>query len=230
MVIFHIVWLCVYVLFYTLFYGIFGSIRRKRRKDPCTLIPVRSTLRRQVGWVQRTNGSIENETTPGHVSTSEMDSHADTGVAGANFYPLAFTGEVFDVSPFSETYEATTNISIATCATVVTDPDTGKKYLLVFLQMLWFGSSMPISLIQPNQCCAFGVEICDDPTDSSPSLGMQLSEDFLLPFQANGPTMLFTSRCTTREEIGRLPHFVVNEDDWDPSSPIFDEVGQYTEE
>ena len=59
---------------------------------------------------------------------------------------------------------------------------------------------------------------------------MQLSEDFLLPFQAKGPTMLFTSRCPTGEEIGHLPHFVVNEDDWDPSSLIFDEVGQYTEE
>ena len=86
---------------------------------------VRSTLQRQVGWVQHTNGSIENETTPGHVSTLEIDIHADTGVAGANFYPLAFTGEVCDVSPFSETYKATTNIPMATCATVVTDLDTG---------------------------------------------------------------------------------------------------------
>ena len=89
---------------------------------------------------------------------------------------------------------------------------------------------MPILLIQLNQCCAFGVEICNNPTDSSCSLRMQVSEDFLLPFQAKVPTMLFTSRCPTGEEIGRLLHFVVNEDDWDPSSPIFDDVGQYTEE
>ena len=127
MVIFHIVWLCVYVLFYTLFYGIFGSIRRKRRKDPRTLMPVRSTLRQQVGRVQRTNGSIENETTPGHVSTSERDSHADTGVAGTNFYSLAFTGEVCDVSPFLESYEAMANTPIETCATVVTDRIPGSN-------------------------------------------------------------------------------------------------------
>ena len=230
MVIVRIVWLCIYVFFYTFFNGIFGRIRRKRREDPRTLMPVRSTLRRQVGRVQRTNGSIENETTPGHVSTSELYSHADTGVASTNFYPLDFIGGVNDVSPFSETYEAMTNIPIATCAAVVMDPDTGKEYLLVFHQMLWFGSSMPISLIQTNQCSAFGVEICDNPTDSSRSLGMQLSEDFLFPFQAKGPTMLFTSRCPTGEEIGRFPHFVGTEDDWDPSGPIFDEVGQYTEE
>ena len=159
-----------------------------------------------------------------------MDSHADTGVAGANLYPLAFTGEVCDVSPLSETYKATKNIPIETCATVVTETDTGKEYLLVFHQMLWFGSNMSISLIQPNQCLAFGVEICDDPTDLSSILGMQLSEDFLLPFQAKGPMILLTSRCPTGEEIGRLPHFVVTEDDWDPSSPIFDKFGQYTEE
>ena len=64
--------------------------------------------------------------TAGHSSTTEIDNHADTFVAGANFHPIAFSGEVCNVSPLWDNYEATMNVPIATCATIVTHPDTGE--------------------------------------------------------------------------------------------------------
>ena len=70
-------------------------------------------------------------TTPGHSLTSEIDNHTDTSVAGANFHPIFFSGEVCDISPFSDKYEATMNVPIATCATIVTHPDTGKELVLI---------------------------------------------------------------------------------------------------
>ena len=75
-------------------------------------------------------------TTPGHSSTTEIDSHADTSVAGANFRPIAFSGEVCNVSPFLDKYEATMNVPIAMCSTIVTHPDTVKECVLVINQML----------------------------------------------------------------------------------------------
>ena len=86
--------------------------------------------------------------------TTEIDNHTDTSVAGANFHPIAFSGEVCDVSPFSDKYEATMNVPIATCATIMNHPDTGEERILIISKMLWFGNQMPILLLQPNQCRA----------------------------------------------------------------------------
>ena len=91
-------------------------------------------------------------TTPGHSSTTEIDNHADNSVECANFHPVAFSGEVCDVSPFSDKYEATMNMPIATCTIIVIIPDTGEERVLIINQMLWFGNQMPMLLLQPNQC------------------------------------------------------------------------------
>ena len=140
-------------------------------------------------------------TTPGHNLTTDIDNHTDTSVAGANFYPIAFSGEVCNISPLSDKYEATMNVPIATCATIVTHPDTGEELILIINQMIWFGNQMPMLLLQTNQCRAYGIDLSDDPTDPNRTLGIRVSEDFFLPFQAKGPTMLFTSRCRTGEEL-----------------------------
>jgi hypothetical protein len=42
----------------------------------------------------------------------EIDNHADTCCFGANFTPLYFTGQVCDVSPFTDTYDALQNIEV----------------------------------------------------------------------------------------------------------------------
>ena len=143
-------------------------------------------------------------TTPGHSSTTDIDNHADTYVAGANFHPIAFSGEVCDVSPFSDKYSATMNVPIAMSSTIVTHPDTGEERVLIINQMLWFGNQMSMLLLQPNQCRAYGINLSGDPTDPNQTLGIRVSEDFFLPFQAKGPTMLFTSKCPTGEELYKI--------------------------
>ena len=47
----------------------------------------------------------------------ELDSHADTTVAGANYIILSYTGKECDVTPYRDDYEAVTNIPIVTAAT-----------------------------------------------------------------------------------------------------------------
>ena len=51
---------------------------------------------------------------------SELDSHADTCVAGANCTILAYTGKECDVSPYQDDYEAATKVPIVHAATAWT--------------------------------------------------------------------------------------------------------------
>eukprot|EP00536_Pseudo-nitzschia_multiseries_P018822 jgi/Psemu1/57494/gm1.57494_g len=72
----------------------------------------------------------------------ELDSHADTTATGSNMIllnPDQVTTHV-DVAPFSEEYKPIKKVPIGSCATAWTDPSTGKVYIIIFHQALYFGS------------------------------------------------------------------------------------------
>jgi hypothetical protein len=50
---------------------------------------------------------------------TELDSHADTCVAGPNFWFLSGPGETVSVSPFFTELTSLSDVPIGTCATVV---------------------------------------------------------------------------------------------------------------
>ena len=87
-----------------------------------------------------------------------MDTQEDTCCAGANWTPMHYTGEICEVSPFLNTYALVQEIPVARCCTVWID-DEVKEYLLVGYNMLWFGTAMENSLINPNQIRAYGISI-----------------------------------------------------------------------
>jgi hypothetical protein len=84
------------------------------------------------------------------------------------------------VTPHIDEYEPRRNVPVAKCATVYTCDD-GQSYLFVADQVLWFGASMPNSLINPHQICAFGLLLCDDPWDPNREIGMDTGK-FFVPF------------------------------------------------
>ena len=53
------------------------------------------------------------------MSRNEMDTMADTSCAGSNWSVLEWMGHSCDVYPFNEQYEATKDVPIATCATLI---------------------------------------------------------------------------------------------------------------
>jgi hypothetical protein len=55
----------------------------------------------------------------------ELDSHADTCVAGANCVILEETNQLVNVSAFSEHLDTMKNVPIVTMATAYNDPNTG---------------------------------------------------------------------------------------------------------
>ena len=152
---------------------------------------------------------------------TEIDNHADTICFGSNFRPIYYTASVATVSPFLSEYESQMDVPIVTAATAY-ETGEGETIILVFGQGLWFGDKMERSLINPNQCRAFGIRICDDPTDPHRKLGIELNDNYFVPMQMDGTTCGFTTRCPSNEELDSCRTFVCSDEQtWDPNADNF---------
>ena len=152
---------------------------------------------------------------------TEMDSHADTHCFGRNFRPLFWTGEECTVAPFLDEYNEQLNIPICTGATAYT-AENGEVFILVFGQGLWFGNRMRKSLINPNQCRHYGIELCDDPTDPNRRLGIKLGDDNFIPLSMDGTICGFVTRYPTNKELEECTHIELSDPHhWDPSTNLF---------
>ena len=120
-----------------------------------------------------------------------IDNHADTTCFGKNFRVTSFTSEICSVSPFLSEYDSVTDVPMCTAATAV-DLESGETIILELGQCLWFGERMEHLLIHPNQCRSFGISLCDDPTDQHRKLGIELSDDYVVPFYMRGNACYFT--------------------------------------
>ena len=70
---------------------------------------------------------------------SELDSHADTTVGGANCVLLSVGNETATVHSFSEESKPFKNVPIGTIATAWVDPKTAETFILEFPESLYFG-------------------------------------------------------------------------------------------
>lgn len=154
-----------------------------------------------------------------YVSNIEMDNHADTHCFGKNFTPILWTSEKCNVSGFTSTMPAIESVPICTACTAYDDPVTGATIILEFPQGLWLGEHMNHSLINPNQCRAFGVMICDDPFDPNRSLSISHPDHHCsIPLRLQGPNVVLTTRAPSLEEINTSPYrLVMNDEWWDPT-------------
>jgi hypothetical protein len=152
----------------------------------------------------------------------ELDTHADTCVAGSNTAVLDLTGKVVSVSPFCDTeYESIADIPVATVATAYDCPTTGKTFILVINEALYFGDRMKNTLLCPNQLRANGVQVHDCPkqydTSSRHSIYVTGSE-LEIPLSLRGVISGFTSRLPTQSELDDFNSHVelTSEVEWDP--------------
>ena len=94
----------------------------------------------------------------------ELDTHADTCVAGSNTVVLDLTGKVASVSSFCDSeFQALEDVPIATVATAFDCAVTGKTHVLIFNEALYFGDRMKHSLLCLNQLRVNGLTINDCP-------------------------------------------------------------------
>jgi hypothetical protein len=78
----------------------------------------------------------------------ELDSHADTCVAGANTILVSTDGRTVNVYSFAA--DKTPSVTIAAFTTLWEAPD-GEKYVLIIHEALYFGDRLLSSLLTPNQ-------------------------------------------------------------------------------
>jgi hypothetical protein len=171
--------------------------------------------KRVIRQVKRGYGDVTpHDTIAGVIARNEMDTHADTSCAGANWKLEETTDEVCEVTPFLDSYAPVKEIMVARCSTVWTSPDTGREYLLVGDQMLWFGTQMSHSLINPNQIREYGIPVYDDPYNMD-QFGIDGHETFI-PFNTTGTIVHFESRVPTDWESRNLPVLLLTGEQWDP--------------
>ena len=127
-------------------------------KRPRRLSCIVSSMRRRKKSKPGVNTSL-----PSH-GRIELDSHADTVVLGSNCVILHHTGKVCEVSPYTDEYDAITDVPVIRGATLWTDQHTNNEYILVFNEALWMGDTLTHSLINPNQLRAFGMLVQEIPT------------------------------------------------------------------
>ena len=148
-----------------------------------------------------------------------MDTHANTSCVGANWSLMELTGELCDVNPFLASYQPVQSVPVARCCTVWTDQADGAEYLLVADQMLWFGTQMPNSLLNPNQLRAHGIGVYDDPFDTDHDFGID-SDLAFIPFNTTRTIVYFESRVPTEWEKTHLPIILLTNEDWNPSQEM----------
>ena len=187
-------------------------------RGKASIFKISTSNRRFIRQVKRNRKKMDRFIDP---LPCEIDNHADTTCFGKNFRVISFTSEVCSVSPYLSEYDSLEDIPICTAATAV-ELDSGETIILQFGQGLWFGNRMEHSLINPNQCRSYGIRFCDDPTDEYRKLGMELSDDYVVPFSMKGTTCYFQSRSPSLSEIETCRTFQVSDpDNWDPTSEMF---------
>lgn len=151
----------------------------------------------------------------GKVALNELDTAADTCCAGINHRALSFTGQTCEVNGFKDGMSIS-DIPVAQTATAFIDEETGITYILIFNEVLYFGSMMDHSLINPNQCRAFEISISDNPYDKSRVLGID-HDDVFVPFETKGSKVCFKTSVPTDYQLNNCPHIIMTDDkEWDP--------------
>ena len=143
----------------------------------------------------------------------ELDSHADTVVLGSNCVVFHHAGKDCEVSPFTDEYDAITDVPVVRGATLWTDQHINNEYILVFNEALWMGDTLTHSLINPNLLRAFGTLVQDNPYHKGP-LGIKPPPyDFEIPLSTAGTIIYTNSRAPTQSELAALTFIVLTSSD-----------------
>jgi transposase InsO family protein len=157
----------------------------------------------------------------------ELDSHADTCVAGDNTLLISHNDQRVSVNAYSDELKPLKGILVATVATLYQDAATGDSCILIIHQALYFGKRLQSSLLNPNQLRHAGLVVEDVPRqfDRLSSHSIYIPEHKVrIPLQLEGIISGFESRAPTWEEYndGDIPHYEITScDPWLPASDEF---------
>jgi hypothetical protein len=137
----------------------------------------------------------------------ELDSHADTCVAGSNFILLEEPIRTVNVHAYSPELAPLRGIPVGTAATVWVDPLNGQSYLLVLNECLFFGDRLNHSLLCPNQLRCNGLIVEDIPKQFSSSSMHSIFDPISrvrIPLHLRGAISYFESHPPTSDDVANL--------------------------
>ena len=157
----------------------------------------------------------------------ELDSHADTCVAGDNTLLISENNTTCNVNGYCSELATLKDIPLGTVATAWEDPNSGKTTLLIIQAALYFGDRMDSSLLNPNQLRTNGLIVEDVPlqfnTGSTHSI-YDLRTKLRIPLTLRGFVSGFETRKPTTDEFNNLPRVELTApDEWMQRSAIFED-------
>jgi hypothetical protein len=203
-----------------------GSVMSRRRIN-AILSTARKTMTHPQG--QRNVANISTMHHDGVYGQCELDSHADTCVAGQNCIVVEYTDQVTNVSAFSPDFDILQDVPIVTAATAYDDPHSGITTILILGQALWMPDKVTHTLICPNQLRQNGITVDDVPVHLAPwnrpsthSIICPDDDNFTIPLSLQGPISYFPTRAPTQEELDTCLRInLTDESLWDPHSDTF---------
>jgi hypothetical protein len=158
-------------------------------------------------------------------TTCELDSHADTSVAGSIFILLEEPTRTVDVFGISPELPLIKNVPIATAGTAWVDPKSGQSYLLILNECLFMGETRKHSLLNPNQLCCNGLIVQDTPTMFDPTSTHSIydpASGIRIPLDMNGVISYFPTYAPTLEEANLTKPIVLTSNaNWAAVSAAF---------
>jgi ribosomal protein L19E len=218
----------------------FGRGAHKKKKVTISAAarvePTRTTQRHVMMARSTFRYVMDTSQSQGAEGRSELDTHADTCVAGSNTVVLDLTGnKTVSVAPFCESeFDPMKDVPIATVATAYDCPMTGRTYVLVINEAIYLGGKMDHTLLCPNQLRPNGLRVNDCPKqfDATSDHSIHVPEsNFVIPLSMRGVISGFHTRVPTAQELEDLSIHVelTSETEWDPYSMTFEDVESTTE-
>jgi hypothetical protein len=134
---------------------------------------------------------------------------------------MYYTNRACDVMPYSDDYDAKTDVPIVTACTAYQHPETGQVYILILNEALWFGDKdgMDHTLLNPNQMRNYQIDVFDNAWDRTNPLIIDTQADLQIPMKTKGTVIYFTTWAPTRSEIDEYPHIQLSSaTEWNPST------------
>ena len=159
--------------------------------------------------------SANKKGTPFH-GRSDLDSCADTTVARKNCVILCYTDCRCDVAPLSDKYMPMKDVPILSAATGYMSAN-GQNYILVFNKALYI-KEMQHTLINPNQCRHFGVEVQDNPYNANkPMATSSPDSEFTACLQLEGTVVFLNTWYPSQKYLESHPHIkMTSRHHWNP--------------
>lgn len=182
-----------------------------------------TTKRRNVKSVHNNNQNLEPD--DGELAVNECDTNADTCCLGKNFKIIQYTNRHADVYAYDTQIAPNKNVPIVSGATAYDDEVSGTTFILVFHESLYYGKTLDHSLINPNQCRMYGIDVNDNPFDRNNDMGLKVTNDLFIPLKTNGTKILFTSRCPTQAELESCVHVdMTSKISWNPEKVTLGQI------